>query len=191
MEVTRRVIDECLMECLTLLSTNGYQLPQHVEWVPISFERYLCGLKAAPYYRVLFERGFLQEDGRDITSFAVVYARDKQAVREALDVPYRIHLCEPIASRVLKPIETKKGREYLKHVLIHELSHFIEESLIQSQHLEWQRALESAQGNSVAAREYLANQLPSSLLRAEWVEEVEAELLAPLRVKIERIKRNQ
>lgn len=179
------MIDIILEEVLEKYSKDIIELPT-IKIKLLSKDDFVADALNNSLNQLLIQQGMFKDFYNEFPTFASVYNIDKHPTHYAIVGCYYITICEEIANRVLEPFNTVERIEYIKHVLAHEITHIVEDSILKNKPELWETIKSSISEykdtiyNEVISKEYLAEYIASKFSNKSVYKKVEEAIWSPL-----------
>jgi hypothetical protein len=189
MILKRNFIQSVLDEVIEEFSEKIVPIDNKIELRFESREDHLKSVKDNPFIQEQIRIGLYKDIEKEYVGFAVVYNNDKSGFLKLMGFPYKITIAYDIAKAKLKPFKPNQVKEYLKYVLVHELTHIYEEKIKKENPTLWINTVVGSHFDETIAKENLANDVADMLCNKALVESVERELWKVTRQRADLLKR--
>ncbi len=176
MELTKQFLERSFKETIIAYEKQIRKLP-NITLKYISSDKFLADVKYNTVNQQLIKMGAFQNFDKEYPNFLAVYEMDKNPIFYKVTGNYRVSICFELAKTLMKPFETHKVREFLKHSFAHEITHVIEEVIKQENPELWEQVKSRVpqtdpQHITILAHEALAEDMANKVGDTNVYEEV-------------------
>jgi len=191
MKLTKQYLRELLTSTISTFNKQIMPIDHEVELEFIEKDEFMQGVKNDPLIQQQILLGIYKNLDKEYPNFLVVYNEDKNPMRKLLGLPYKITVCYDMAKDILKPFHKQEVKLYMERTFAHELSHIVEDELIQKKPELWNSCLKETGGNEQYAKEILAENIADMIGDNKMFQKVSNTIWSLINNRVKKLEKNQ
>lgn len=181
MLITKQFIKDQLAEACQLFNDNVYPIDNSIEVEFIDKATFLGEAKKNALIQQQISLGLYNYFDKEYPNFFVVYAYNKDPMRRALGLSYKVTVCFDMAKDLMKRFKPNQVKAYFLYAFIHEIGHIYEYKLIDMWGDAWEQALVDTNQDESLAKELFVDDLATGLVDDSTFTSINEELWLPVK----------